>query len=332
MTVRDPDGPYFEDLGQGDVFDDAPPVTLTEGAAAAHRMILGERLRLSLDAGLSRNVTGRDRPLASPALVWDMAIGQSTVVTQHVRANLWYRGLAFHRLPSIGDTLSTRVEVVGLRQNRARPDRPPTGLVALSIRTCDQEDRTVLEFARCAMVLLRDADVRTQHQDDVAAVTGAGKDMLGDAAAGWRLDRFARGLPGALRRPLSSGTVWHVANGDVVSSAPELARLSLNLARTHHDDAGGRRLVYGGHTIGLALSQVVRAVPELVTVLAWDSCDHLGPVHEGDTLTSTITIEQLTPRPAGGRWARLRSQVAARSGPGAPLRQVLDWRLVGLLA
>ena len=49
---------------------------------------------------------------------------------------------------------------------------------------------------------------------------------------------------------------------DVVSSAPELARLTLNIAATHHDSrVGGRRLVYGGHTIGLALAQASRLLP-----------------------------------------------------------------------
>lgn len=327
------DGPHFEDLRHGDVYDTSPAVTLTDGVAAAHRMVVGDRLRLTLDAGLSHRVTGRDRPVASPALVWDTAIGQSTVVTQHVRANLFYRGLAFRRLPSLGDTLRTSTEVVALRQNRVRPDRPSTGLVVLRISTCDQQDRPVLEFTRCAMVLLRDPTARTAHADDLSALpTPYGADHeVSDAAAGWRLDSFEEGLPTRLRRPLRPGTVWHVASGDVVSAAPELARLTLNLARTHHDDASGARLVYGGHTIGLALSQAVRAVPELVTVLAWDACDHLGPVHEGDTLTSAITLEQLEPRSGGGRRARLRTRVTARSGPRAEPREVLDWGLVALL-
>lgn len=333
MTTE-PDGPYFEDLRRGDVFDTAPPMTLTDGTAAAHRMVLGERLRLTLDAGLSCRVTGRDRPLASPALVWDTAIGQSTVVTQHVRANLYYRGLSFRRLPSLGDTLHTAVEVVALRQNRVRSDRPATGMVVLRITTCDQEGRTVLEFTRCAMVLLRDASVWTGHVDDVSAflVAAAGPSEADhDAATDWRLESFTKELPTRLQRQLVPGTVWRVKSGDVVSAAPELARLTLNLARTHHDDAAGARLVYGGHTIGLALSQVVRTLPELVTVLAWDSCEHLGPVHEGDTLTSTVTLELLEPRSDGGRRARLRSRVTARSGPGAAPRDVLDWRMVGLL-
>jgi acyl dehydratase len=136
--VTRPGGPFFDDLQVGDVFDTAPAMTLTSGAAAVHQGIIGDRLRLSLDTGLSRAVTGTDGPLAHPALVCDVAIGQSTLVTQRVKANLFYRGLSFHRFPVIGDTLSTRTEVVGLRQNSAKPGRAGTGLAALRMTTVDQ--------------------------------------------------------------------------------------------------------------------------------------------------------------------------------------------------
>ena len=43
------------------------------------------------------------------------------------------------------------------------------------------------------------------------------------------------------------------------------------------------RLVYGGHTIGLALAQLTRTMPNILTVADWHSCDHLGSVREGDT-------------------------------------------------
>src|ERR671914_512670 len=86
------------------------------------------------------------------------------------------------------------------------------------------------------------------------------------------------------------------------SSAPELARLAGNIAAVHHDaaSAGGSRLVYGGHTIGLALHQVSRAMPAVVTVLGWESCDHLAPVHEGDALESVIEVTSAEPVPTGG--------------------------------
>jgi acyl dehydratase len=37
-------------------------------------------------------VVGTTGPLAHPAFVCDVAIGQSTLVTQRVKANLFYRG------------------------------------------------------------------------------------------------------------------------------------------------------------------------------------------------------------------------------------------------
>ena len=75
--------------------------------------------------------------------------------------------------------------------------------------------------------------------------------------------------------------------GETVTGAPELARLTLNVATAHTDATGsshGRRLVYGGHTISIAAAHATRAIPALATIVAWQGCDHLGPVFEGDVL------------------------------------------------
>lgn len=326
-------GPWFEDLRHGQVFDRAPAVTLTDGLAAVHQSIVGARLRLALDHELSRRVTGESSALASPALVWDVAIGASTTVTQHVVANLFYRGLVLRRAPVLGDTLHTRTEVVALRQNTARPGRRPTGLAALRITTNDQHERIVLDFWRCAMLPLRDPEVATGHADNLDQVGTSPVEAGAGPAAQWRLDAFRDAVPADGRVEVRAGDVWEVTGGDLVSSAPELARLTTNIARTHHDDATSPdgRLVYGGHTIGIALTQALRALPDLVTVLGWRSCTHLGPVHEGDTLTSTIEVDHVAPLP-DGRLVQLRSRVAGRSQPGSPARPVLDWSFTALLA
>ena len=101
-------------------------MTLTEGLAAAHQAVVGGRLPLAGAHLLSRQVLG-DGVLAAPNLVWDVAIGQSTVATHTVVANLFYRGVVFHRAPRLGDSLRTVTEVVGLRQNSRRPGRPRPG-------------------------------------------------------------------------------------------------------------------------------------------------------------------------------------------------------------
>jgi acyl dehydratase len=334
------EGPYFDELAVGQEFGRAPGLTLTPGLAAAHQAITGDRLALALDHELGHQVTGGG-PLASPGLVWDVAIGQSTLVTQHVKANLFYRGLAFRRTPRLGDTLRTSTRVVALRQNRPREGRAPTGLAVLRITTVDQQRRPVLDFWRCAMLPLRDQTRQTGHADELESVGHpADPASLKALVGGWRLDRFARHAGGPRFSELRPGQSWLVAGGDVVSSATELARLTLNVAAVHHDAAaaGGQRLVYGGHAIGLALAQAARSLPSIVTVAAWHGCDHLGPVHEGDTLRSTVSVEQVDEVPGGGL-VHLRSLVRAE-GPsaepgeanGVKPRDVLDWRYVAVVA
>jgi acyl dehydratase len=318
-------GPYFEDLAVGQVFEGAPSLTLTAGLAAVHQAIVGDRLRLALDAGLSAAVTGAPAALAHPALVCDVAIGQSTLATQRVKANLFYRGLSFHRFPVIGDTLYTRTEVVALRATTARPGRAPTGLAALRMTTIDQADQLVLDFYRCAMLPARSAADHGQH-DDLSTIGDDAVAPAADPTADWDAEVFRRRVAGNHFDAGLAGTVLH-STGDVVSSAPELARLTLNLAAVHHDSRPtGRRLVYGGHTIGLALAQVTRLLPTVVTVLGWQSCDHTGPVHEGDTLYSEVHVESAEPADPGGVLG-LRSLVyAAGDAPDESDRQVLDWR------
>ncbi len=321
VTPQGHGGPYFDDLTVGQVFDRAPSMTLSPGIAAAHQAILGDRLRLALDAELAHAVTGVPGQLAHPGLVCDVAIGQSTVVTQRVKANLFYRGLVFHRFPMIGETLFTRTEVVGLRQNTTKP----TGLAALRMTTVDNVGRLVLDFYRCAM-LPRRAD--TGHADDLDGIGTGPVDV--NPAGHWDAAAFRQRVPGPAFDPGMAGTVLR-STADVVSSAPELARLTLNIAATHHDSRGsGSRLVYGGHTIGLALAQATRLLPDLVTVLGWQSCDHIGPVREGDTLYSDLHIEAADPLPGErGGVLTLRSEVYAVSEDG-PDRPVLDWRFTAL--
>jgi acyl dehydratase len=321
-------GPYFDELHVGQVFDAAPGVTLTEGGAAVHQSIVGDRLPLASDHELSRRVSGR-APLAHPAYVWDVAIGQSTQVTQFVRANLFYRGLVFRRFPSLGDTLATRTEVVGLRQNRTRPGRARTGLAVLRVTTSDQHRNAVLDFHRCAMLPLGPDAADTGHADDVDAIGAPPADVSGALA-----DLDLAPLSGGHRFvPPAPPRRIEVVGGDVVSSAPELARLTLNVAAVHHDSvaAGGTRLVYGGHTIGIAASQLARGLPGLITVLGWVSCDHTGPVHEGDTLRSTIDVEQAVPYQDGLQVVTVRCLVDADAlgdgTAGTEPRNVLDWRL-----
>ncbi len=60
---------------------------------------------------------------------------------------------------------------MALKQNRPRPDASASGLAVLRIRTRNQRGEDVLDFHRCPMIPLRDADVATGHADDLDEIS-----------------------------------------------------------------------------------------------------------------------------------------------------------------
>lgn len=333
--------PYFEELAVGQVFDDAPAVTLSSGHAVLHEAVFGDRLRLPLDAELSREVTGREQPLANPSLVCNVAIGQTTGPSGRVMGNLFYRGLVLRRPAFLGDTLRTTTTIAALRQNRPKPGRAATGMAVFEVHVENQRGETVLHFWRCPMLPCRDESANTGHADSFDAIP-AELDMAQVRAAvpaNWRLDVFRERLAGQHFAEVPEGAKFRVEGRDTVTCAPEIARMTLNMARAHTDAAAsphGKRLVYGGHTIALAASQITRALPNLVTFVAWRSCDHTAPVFEGDVLRTEFELETKHPLEGGGGLVDLRAIVYAERGaealhPGAE-DAVLDWRAIGLMA
>src|SRR5581483_8295704 len=137
--------------------------------------------------------------------------------------------------------------------------------------------RLILDFHRCAMLPMRSEAQRPGHADDLETISAElDPSRLTDCVEGWDLATYRRLVPGD-HEPPAPGTEFVIESGDTVSCAPELVRMTLNVAAAHSDPSSsgrGRRLVYGGHTIGIALSHVTRALPNLVTVAAWRSCEH----------------------------------------------------------
>jgi citrate lyase beta subunit/acyl dehydratase len=329
---RSLDGPpYYEDLVVGQVFH-APGLTLTAAHAALHQAIVGDRLRLALDEPLCREVTGEGAMLAHPMLVCDVAIGQSTGPSGRVLGNLFYRGLAA-RAVHLGVTLRTTTTVVAKRR-ASSSGRQPRGMVLLHVTAVDAAGQVVLDYYRCPLLPARGEDPG-EPADDVTAVAenAPQRDVHDLVPTAWRLDGLRHEPLGILFADLRPGQSWSLEAGETVTSAPELARLSLNVAMTHTDataGAHGQRLVYGGHVIGIAASHLTRVLPDLATILAWRSCDHLGPTFEGDLLRSEIRLEELEPLDDGGL-VHARILVSAQGQEDDASRPVLDWRLTALM-
>ena len=310
----------------GEELDLAPAITIGPGEAAVYQGICGDPLAISLSRPLAEAITGQPGAIVNPALLLQVAIGQSTVATRKVVANLFYRGVRQLRTVWIGDTLTTTVTVRGLREASARPDRPPRGLVLLGMQTVDDQGRLVLDFERCALIRRR-SDAPTGHHDDLRG-TPDELDMAPFVEAApddWDLT------------PLGAPQDWPIGETrrdplrDTVTDAPALARLTQNLAPPHRDASlgqGGKRLVYGGHTVGLAQAGLVRLLPTAATVVGWHLCDHTGPVFEEDVVEVSATLDGAQPV-ANGRLLAFTVIVQAERGGDDPV-QVLDWRPIVL--
>ncbi|MDH5738569.1 MAG: MaoC/PaaZ C-terminal domain-containing protein, partial [Gammaproteobacteria bacterium] len=183
----------------------------------------------------------------------------------------------------------------------------------------------------------RDALALTHKDDDFSFIPDSLGD-LDDLIPQWDLQAYRNLFRGGHGETIEPGCEYLVESRDTITLAPELVRMTLNMAMTHTDadsSVYGKRLVYGGHTISMAAAQMTRALPNMVTILGWYSCDHLAPVFEEDTLQSTVNIDGKN-ETDNGCLVDISVRVVARRGRQSPDSgsevDVLLWKLCGLFA
>lgn len=335
MAIHIIDGPFFEDFYNGQIFG-APAVTVTEGFCSIYQSIIGDRMRLSLDHELTKKVTGSNSGMVHPMLVINIVNGQTTYASQNVKGNLFYRGLIMKSPVFIGDTLTTTTKVVGLNQNKNKPGRNATGMVALEIETLNQNNECVMRYWRCPMIPCRDPSAETGHLDDFSQIPkGLPEEaILASVPSTWNIEpltnsSFEPSLPN-----LQQQDRVVVTGQDTITCAAELVRLTGNIAFAHTDASRSylkKRLVYGGHTISLAYAQIMRAIPDTVTLIGWQGCDHLAPVLEEDIIRSEFEVLRVNQVPSGGTLKELKVDTFAKRlnrDNEYEETQVLDWRLI----
>ncbi len=326
-TPVPPDGPFYDDLEPGMELEPQPAVTLDLGLAAWYQSIVGEVLPVCLDHRLARSVTGSDHPLASPGLVANLSVGQSTVATRRAIANLFYRNMRVSRPVHIGETLHTRIRILDMADATPRPDRPNRGKVLLGMQTT-ADDEVVMDYQRCALLPVR-GDAMPGHRGDTGSAPDAVEitDYVG-LLPDWNSDR------------LEPPTGWDEdevradITRDIVDQATGLVRLTHNRAIVHRDvdaTAYDTRLVYGGHVQALAQASLTRVEPRLATIVAWHACSHVGPAFEGDLLSFE---HRLVAEHAGPNGLSLRAYETIGSanrpaegttGPATEQHEILRW-------
>jgi 2-methylfumaryl-CoA hydratase len=220
-------------------------------------------------------------------IAFHIAFGKTVPdVSLNAVANLGYAECRFHRPVVPGDTLRTRSEVIGLKQN----SNGRTGVVYVRSTATNQRGEITLDWARWVMVHKRDPEAPAPETvvPDLAPAVAAQDLVVPEGLDFTDYDVVAAGEPHRLDDYTVGETIDHVDGVTLTDPEHVLAtRLWQNTAKVHFNTQArpdGARLVYGGHIISMARALSFNGLANAQLVAAINAGAHVAPAFAGDTV------------------------------------------------
>lgn len=293
-------GRFFEDFGIGQHIVHALPRTMHGGDISLYMALTGEKPPLSSSTELARSL-GFARELVPDLLVFHIVFGKSVSdISHNATANMGYADVRFLRPVYPGDTLVAESEVIGLREVSSGE----AGVVYVRTRGSNQKGQEVLSFVRWVMVPKRDREQArgVNNVPQLPAVVAADRLPVPDALnlqrfpdLAWAFGSTARWDDYQPGERLDHTDAMTVEEADHIQAT----RLYHNTAQVHFDAYAaktskfGRRVVYGGHVISVAMALAQNGLNTVLRIAAWNGGAHVGPLFAGDTLRAfTQVIER----------------------------------------
>lgn len=322
-TSKTNPGSFFEDFAVGQVIEHATPRTVTEGDRALYGALYPTRFALPSSAAFARAV-GLDPHPVEELLAFHIAFGKTVPdVSLNAVANLGYAECRFLRPVVPGDTLSTRSEVIGLKQN----SNGRSGVVWVRSTATDDRGEAVIEWVRWVMVHRRTPAAEGEPAPepivpDLAPAVAAQDLVVPPGLAFSTYDFAAAGEPHRLGDYEVGERIDHV-DGVTITDAEHMmaTRLWQNTAKVHFNAEArpdGRRLVYGGHVISLARALSFNGLANAQLVAAINAGSHVAPAFAGDTVYAWSEVLDRVETPAPGVGA-LRLRLVATRGRDASM-------------
>ena len=314
MSKTNP-GNFFEDFSVGQVIEHATPRTVTEGDRALYGAIYPTRFAIPSSAQFAASV-GLDPHPVEDLVAFHVAFGKTVPdVSLNAVANLGYAECRFHRPVVPGDTLRTRSEVIGLKQN----SNGRTGVVYVRSTATNQRDEVALDWVRWVMVHKADPDAPAPEAvvPPVADAVAAADLVVPPGLDFSAYDDVAAGSPYRLGDYAVGERIDHV-DGVTISEAEHMmaTRLWQNTAKVHFNTEArpdGRRLVYGGHVISLARALSFNGLANAQLVAAINAGSHVAPAFADDTVYAWSEVLETAELDAPGVGA-LRLRLVATKG------------------
>ncbi|MFE6506833.1 MaoC family dehydratase [Nocardioides sp. NPDC057767] len=314
MSKTNP-GNFFEDFQVGQVIEHATPRTVTEGDRAAYGSLYPTRFAVPSSAAFAASVGLGVHPVEE-LIGFHIAFGKTVPdVSLNAVANLGYAECRFHQPVVPGDTLSTKSEVIGLKQN----SNGKSGVVYVRSTATNQRGEVAIDWARWVMVHKRDQSVEAPETvipelaaavDPKNLIVPKGLDFSG-------YDFTAAGEPHRLGDYEVGEKIDHVDGVTLTASEHQQAtRLWQNTAKVHFNVEArpdGRNLVYGGHIISLARALSFNGLANAQLIAAINAGAHTSPAFAGDTVYAWSEVLDRVETDAPGVGA-LRLRLVATKG------------------
>jgi 2-methylfumaryl-CoA hydratase len=323
-------GRFFEDFRIGEQLVHAVPRTLHGGDISTYISLTGDRHPLASSTDLARSF-GLVREVIPDLLVFHVVFGKTVPdVSHNATANLGYADVRFVRPVYPGDTLIATSEVIGLREVSSGE----AGVVYVRTRGTNQKGQEVLTFARWVMVPKRDKNAArgVNQVPTLPAVVTPDRLPVPDNLSLVRYADLAWAMPpGARWNEYEIGERLDHPDAQTIEEADHVqaTRLYHNTAQVHFDQqamaAGrfGKRLVYGGHVISIAMALSQNGLGHVLRIAAWNGGAHVAPTFAGDTLRAFTEVVEKAELPGRRDVGALRLRLSAvKNVPAAELPKV----------
>jgi 2-methylfumaryl-CoA hydratase len=315
MSMKTDSGRFFEDFAVGQVIEHATPRTVTEGDRALYGAIYPTRFAVASSSEFAASVGLSAHPVEE-LVGFHIAFGKTVPdISLNAVANLGYAECRFHVPVVPGDTLRTRSEVIGLKQN----SNGRTGVVWVRSTATNQRGEVAIDWARWVMVHKRSAE-HPAPDTVVPELSGAVavEDLVVPAGLDFSsYDTVAAGSPHLMGDYEVGERIDHV-DGVTLTDAEHMmaTRLWQNTAKVHFNTQArpdGKRLVYGGHVISLARALSFNGLANAQLVAAINAGAHVAPAFAGDTVHAWSEVLDVAEVDAPGVGA-LRLRLVATQG------------------
>jgi len=289
MTTKTTPGNFFEDFVPGNEIVHATPRTVTEGDVSLYTALYGMRFAVNSSDMFAADIGFEAAPI-DDFLAFHMVFGKTVPdVSLNAVANLGYASGLFGVPVYPGDTVSTRSEVIGVKEN----SNGKTGVVYVRSVGRNQREEMVLDYVRWVMVRKRDeaAPAPEPVVPELPEAVACDELMI---PVGLEMDRYDRQLAGSedLWEDYMVGERIDHVDGMTIEEAEHMmaTRLYQNTAKVHFDQFAakdsrfGRRLMYGGHVISLARSLSFNGLSNAFKIAAINGGRHVAPTFAGDTV------------------------------------------------